>query len=136
MSEYTKKNPAATHTWQVEDIKVTVISQNRAVPLVGQTCNFPVSLKLTLDQWDSSLDEDLNEDISCEDGENTVIAAVSKTVRLPYLGLQTLTQSVKLLVAGVNSLKPQEENGNYVTIADKLRLVQVQINSLINTAFV
>lgn len=113
MFKYTKKNPAATHTWQVEDIKVTVISQNRAVPLVGQTCNIPVSLKWTLDQWDSSLDEDLNEDISCEDGENTVIAAVSKTVRLPYLGLQTLTQSVKLLVAGVNPLKPQE-NGNYV----------------------
>lgn len=59
-----------THTWQVKDIKVTVIGQNRAVPLVSQTRYLPVSLSCTLVEWDSSLAEDLNEDISCEDGEN------------------------------------------------------------------
>lgn len=85
-SVYTKKH-AATHTWQVKDIKVTVISQNWAVPLEGQTRNFPVSLKWTLDQWDSPLDKDLNEDISCEDGEDTVIPAMSKIVCLSYLRL-------------------------------------------------
>lgn len=84
--QYTKKC-AATHTWQVKDIKVTVISQNRAVPLEGQTCYFPVSLKRTLHQRDSPLDKDLNEDISCEDGEDTVMASVSKIVCLPYLRL-------------------------------------------------
>lgn len=74
-------------TWQVKDIKVTVISQNWAVPLEGQTCYFPVSLKWTLHQWDSPLDKDLNEDISCKDGEDAVMTAVSKIVRLPYLRL-------------------------------------------------
>lgn len=58
------RNPVATHTWQVEDIKVTVITQNWAIPMVGQACNLSVSLKSTLDQWDSSLDEDLDENIS------------------------------------------------------------------------
>ena len=71
---------------------------------MSQTCNFPVSLSWTLDHWHSSLDEDLNEDISCEDGENRAIAAVGEAVCLSYLGLQTLTQSGKLLVTGVNTL--------------------------------
>lgn len=53
---------------------------------------------------DSFLDEDLNEDVSCEDRENRAVATVRKTVRLLYLGLQTLTQSGKLLVTGVNPL--------------------------------
>lgn len=102
MLKYSKKNPVATHTWQVKDIKVAVIGQNWAGPLVSQTCNFPVSLCWTLDQWDSSLDKDLNEDISCEDRENRAVAAVREIVRLLYLGLQTLTQSGELLVTGVN----------------------------------
>lgn len=89
-------------TWQVKDIKVTVIGQNRAAPLVSQTCDLPVSLSWTLDQRDASLGDDLNEDISCEDGKNRTIAAVTQIVRLLYLGLQTLTQSWKLLVTGVN----------------------------------
>lgn len=81
------KNPVAIHTWQVKDIEVTVIGQNWAVPLASQTCNFPVSLSWTLDQWDSSLDEDLNENIPREDGENRAIAAMGETVCLLYLGL-------------------------------------------------
>lgn len=98
------KSPAASHTWQVKYIKVAVIGQNRALPLVSQTGDFTVSLKWTLDQRDSSEGQDLNEDVSGEDGENRAIAAVGKCVCVPYLGLQPLTQSRQLLVTGVNTL--------------------------------
>lgn len=106
------KNPVATHTWQVKDIKVAVIGQDWTFPLVSQTCNIPVRLSWTLDQRDPSLNEDFNEDTSCEEGEDRAIAAVGETVCLFYLGLQTLAQRRKLLVTGVNSLSQQTKKCN------------------------
>lgn len=88
---------------------------------MSQTCDFPVSLSWTLEQRDTSLDEDLNEDVSCEDGKDRAIAPVGKTVCLLYLGLQTLTQSRELLVTGVNPLKPQEEVLQVQTNLDRCR---------------
>lgn len=110
MFRFTKKNPGTFHTWEVEDKKVTVITQNRAVPLVGQTCNFLVSFKWALDQWNSSLNEDLDEHISCEDGENGAIAAVRKAVGLLYLGLKTLSYGGELLITRVNTYKSHKVN--------------------------
>lgn len=72
-----------------------------------QTCNFPVCLSFALDQWDSSLSEDLNEDFSCEDWKDAAIEATRKLVCLLYLRLQALEQSWKLLLTGVYPLKSQ-----------------------------
>lgn len=112
-----EKNLVASHTWEVEDIKVTVITQNWAVPLMGQTSNFFVSLKWALEQGDSSLREDLDEQISCEDGKNGPSAALRKVVGLLYLGLKTLTYGGKLLITRVNPFKPQQSKTHFLMIA-------------------
>lgn len=99
-------------TWQVKDVKVAVAGQNWALPLVRQTRNLPVCFSGTLDQWDCPLEEELNEDVSREEGKNTTIAAMSETVSFLYLGLQTLLQSGKLLVAGVHAFEKNPKHFN------------------------
>lgn len=75
---------------------------------MGQTCNFLVSFKQALDQGNSSLNEDLDEHTTREDGENGAIAAVRKAVGLLYLGLETLAYGGELLITRVNAFKSQE----------------------------
>lgn len=118
MFRFTKKNPGTCHTWEVKDIKVTVVAQNWAVPLVGQTCNFLVSFKGALEQGNSSLVEDLEEHVSREDGENGAIAAVRKAVGLPYLGLKTLAYGGELLITWVDTLKSQQSKTYFLMVGD------------------
>lgn len=117
MFRFTKKNLGTSHTWEVKDIKITVVTQNRTVPLVGQTCNFLVSFKWALDQGNSSLNEDLDEHSSCEDGENGSIAAVRKAVGFLYLGLKTLAYGGELLITRVNTFKSQQSQTYFLVIA-------------------
>lgn len=84
---------------------------------MGQTSNFFVSLKWALEQGDSSLTEDLDEQISCEDGKNGPSAAMTKVVGLLYLGLKTLTDGGKLLITGVNPFKPQQSKTYFLMLA-------------------
>lgn len=112
MFRFTENNPGIFHTWEVEDVKVTVVTQHRAVPLVGQTCNFPVGFEWALDQGNSSLDEDLDEHLPCEDWENGAIAAVRKPVGLLYRGLKTVAYGGELLIAGVNTCKSQQSRSD------------------------
>lgn len=108
---FTENNPGTFPTWEVEDIKVTVITQNRAVPVVGQTGKVPVGFEGALDQGNSSLNEHLDEHVSCEDWENGAIAAARKAVGVLYLGLETLAYGRKLLITGINTFKSQQSRG-------------------------
>lgn len=112
-----RRNPGASRTWEVEDIEVAVVTQNRAVPVVGQTRDVLVGFEWALHQGDSSLKEDLDEDGSCEDGEHGAAAAVRKAVGLLYLGLKTVAYGGELLITGVNTFKSQQRKTYFLAIA-------------------
>ena len=89
-------------TRQVENIKVTIIGQHRAVPLVSQAGNLPIGFGRALDQRNTPLGEDLNEDIPRQEGENGPVATVGERVRLFDLGLQTRSQCRELFVTRIH----------------------------------
>lgn len=63
------------------------------------------------------MNEDLDEHISCEDGENGAIAAMRKVVGFLYLGLKTLAYGGELLITRVNTFKSQQSKTYFLTIA-------------------
>lgn len=55
--------------------------------MMSQTRNLQVSLSWTLDERDSLLPEDLNEDIPRKDGKNRAATTMSDIICILYLGL-------------------------------------------------
>lgn len=92
-----------------------------------QTCNFPVCLSFALDQWDSSLNEDLNEDISCEEWKDEAIEATREPICLLYPILQAQAQSWKLLLTGVYPLKSRSNYGRNEMLMYNIHLITTKI---------